>query len=124
LRQFEAGGELALCYSQVGLSFISDHAAYLTVCLRSPKALSLAELRALTAKIDVDSSTDDRRWVVTIGVRFELWSRWCSDAKVPLDPDLFADEPGLRAVLQNNQPPYALSGATFSSRSSRATWKR
>lgn len=111
-RSFEKSDEeiLTLRFAQVGLPFISEHAAYLTVFLKSPDALGLPDLRKHVCDLQQKANKDNYAWVVVSGVSFDQWAHWCEKENMDLDPELFADIGELRELIVNNEPPYKLTG--------------
>ncbi len=107
-RQFSNREMLALRYSQSGLPYISEHALYLTVYLKSPEALTFDQVRRLARDLLDAAYQDHFKWVATLAVSFPLWRLWqASDSTLH---DLFAGEEELRHILQTNHPPYAFTG--------------
>lgn len=100
--------DLALCYTQVGMPFISEHAAYLTVHLTPSNDLDLSKLQKLAKHLHHKAQADDFTWVVVIGVSFEQWDEWTEEDLA--HNRLFEGADKLRKVLKKNQPPYALKG--------------
>ncbi len=66
-RHFDESEEVALCYAQLGLPFVSDHSAFTTVHLRSPDALALKDLQELASRLHRYCAEDNFAWVVVIG---------------------------------------------------------
>jgi len=102
--------DFALRYAQVGMPFVSEHAAYLTVHLKSPEALDLTRFRQLAADLHASAADSEYEWVVVIGVSFDQWSRWSRENEISLDDELFEARDQLEKILTDNQPPYALDG--------------
>ena len=101
---------LALRYAQIGIPFVSEHATYLTVHLKSLEALSLESFKRL-AKTFYDSATKNNfTWIVVMGVSFDQWTRWSEDNGIPLTKELFEGGSCLQDILEKYQPPYALDG--------------
>jgi pyruvate-formate lyase/deferrochelatase/peroxidase EfeB len=111
-RRFRDGDreDHALRYAQVGIPFVSEHSAYLTVHLNSPEALSFPRLKQLAADLHASAEESDFMWVVVTGVSFDQWTRWSEENAIPLDDALFEARDQLHQVLTENQPPYALDG--------------
>ncbi|HAN93371.1 MAG TPA: hypothetical protein DCQ33_15005 [Nitrospira sp.] len=102
--------DLALRYAQMGLPFLSEHAAYLTIHLTRPDAISLATLRELASELAAAASREDFCWVVTLAVSVPLWTRLATTAQAPVDRDLFLEEESLRKILETAHPPFACTG--------------
>jgi pyruvate-formate lyase/deferrochelatase/peroxidase EfeB len=105
---------LALRFAQGGIPYVSEHAAYLTVHLKSPEALDFSEFKQLAADLHRRSKKSKFEWIVVIGVSFDQWTRWSQQNDIPMDEELFDGWGELHETLQDHQPPYALdSGELF-----------
>lgn len=109
-RSFGPNEGFALRYSQLGLPFCPEFAAYLTVHLKEPGTLQLSQLQALAAQLEMDAQRDDYAWIVVLGVSFDLWRNWCQTEGLPLNPGLLAGQEELQEILLKHQPPYAFDG--------------
>jgi len=89
-RRFMDGEQenLALRYAQVGLPFVSEHSAYLTVHLKPEEKLSLADFKKLVQYLHYKAQDDDFKWVVVVSVSFERWIRWSKENSLPLEESL------------------------------------
>lgn len=103
------GDHLALGYAQVGVPFVSEHSAYLTVYLRSVEVLSFTRLKQLVGNLHASAAESDFAWVVVTCVNRDLWTRWSQEIGAPLEAELFQGADDLRRVLEIH-PPYALDG--------------
>jgi pyruvate-formate lyase/deferrochelatase/peroxidase EfeB len=104
-----AAADLSLRYAQIGLPFTAEHAAYLTLQIVDHNAVGIDCLTALAAKLDERAESEDYRCVAVIAVAVDLWTRWRRETGECLDEKLFAECPQLHRVLQDHQPPYALT---------------
>ena len=104
------GEDLGLRYAQVGLPFTSEHAAYLTVKLKSMNSLSLFVLQELARELATSAQQEDYDWVVVIAVSCAQWRHWCRQIAKPLDDALFSESVRLEKLLREHSPPYAYSG--------------
>ncbi|UCE17911.1 MAG: Dyp-type peroxidase [Gemmatimonadota bacterium] len=111
-RRFRDGDleDIALRYAQVGIPFVSEHSAYLTVHFKSPEALSFSRMKHLAADLHASAEESDFMWVAVTGVSFDQWRRWSEENAIPLDDALFEGREVLHQVLADHQPPYALDG--------------
>lgn len=102
--------DFALRYSQIALPLCPEYAAYLTVHLRSPEALSLARLRSLVAQLETAAESDGYAWLTVVGISFGQWRHWCKANGLELNPNLFSQGEDLQRILEENSPPYAFDG--------------
>jgi pyruvate-formate lyase/deferrochelatase/peroxidase EfeB len=111
-RQFRKGEQenLALRYAQVGLPFVSEHSAYLTIHLKPESQIKLEEYLRIIHDLNFKAEEDDFKWVVVACVSFELWSKWSKENSMPLDKSLFDRQKELKEILSENNPPYAYDG--------------
>lgn len=109
-REFSGREDLALRYSQSGLPYVSEHCVYLTLFLAEPRQLGLDRFRQLAADLDKSAREADFAWVATAATSFAQWRMWAAGNGLPLAEELFAGESELRQILEERQPPYALTG--------------
>jgi pyruvate-formate lyase len=101
---------LALRYSQIGLPFVSEHSAYLTIHFKPGILYSLDNFKELVQELQIKSDKANSRWVTVACVSFELWIRWSKENNLPLDKNLFDGQNELHEILSENNPPYAYDG--------------
>jgi pyruvate-formate lyase/deferrochelatase/peroxidase EfeB len=111
-RRFMEGEQenLALRYAQVGLPFVSEHSAYLTVHLKSEGLLQFADYKKIVQELHFKSEESGSIWVVVASVSLELWNSWSKENSLPLNNSLFNGQKELKEILSQHNPPYAYDG--------------
>jgi hypothetical protein len=102
--------ELALRYAQVGVPFVSEHAAYLTIHLRPSARINLERVQQLALKLDHEAQTGGFQWVAVMGVNCTRWQQWKEEQRSALAGELFQGLEQVLHILRENHPPYALDG--------------
>jgi pyruvate-formate lyase/deferrochelatase/peroxidase EfeB len=111
-RRFVEGEQenLALRYAQVGLPFVSEHSAFLTVHLKPKGTLLFADFKKIVRDLQDKAQKDNFKWLVVVSVSFERWIEWSKGNSFPIQKGLFNGQEELLRILAENHPPYAYDG--------------
>lgn len=109
-RRFAEGEQenLALRYAQVGLPFVSEHSAYLTIHLK--KVLTFTKYKEIVYELNTKAQKENYEWLAVSCVSLGIWGKWGNEEGFQIAEGLFEGQENLLRILSENQPPYKYDG--------------